>query len=164
MLTDPGLVLPLLALGVFLSLWKRGGLLEVWPVFLSAQLVGVFAAALVGPTIGLVFMGLGIAIAALAALLPRPTGGLSLGLAALTGLTAMLVVFEGHGVFELPVFTHLGLLFGGNLATALAAGLANLGLTRVSGGLMRIGWRVAASWIGAILILTLAFELTAAPS
>ena len=73
MLTDPGLVLPLLAWGVFLSLWKRDGVLVVWPVFLSAQLGGVFAAALVGPMIGLVLMGLGIAIAALAALLPRPT-------------------------------------------------------------------------------------------
>jgi hypothetical protein len=29
---------------------------------------------------------------------------------------------------------------------------------------MRIGWRVVASWIGAILMLTLAFELTGALS
>jgi hypothetical protein len=38
---------------------------------------------------------------------------------------------EGHGLFELPVFTHLGLLFGANLAVALAAGVSRLILTRV---------------------------------
>jgi hypothetical protein len=37
----------------------------------------------------------------------------------------MMTAFEGHGLFELPVFTHLG-LFGANLATALAAGVSNL--------------------------------------
>jgi hypothetical protein len=53
-------------------------------------------------------------------------GRLALGLAALAGVFAMMTAFEGHGLFELPVFTHLGLLFGANLATALAAGVFNL--------------------------------------
>ncbi len=160
MLTFPGIVLPLLALGVMLSLWRDNGLPAVWPAFLVAQVAGVFLAASVGPVVALIFMGLGILIAAVAALAPSVPNALALGLATLAGLLAMLTAFEGHGLFELPVFTHLGLLFGANLATALAAGIANLALTRVEAAWMRIGWRVAASWIGAILMLTLAFEVT----
>jgi hypothetical protein len=160
MLTFPGIVLPLLALGVMLSLWRENGLPAVWPAFLVAQVAGVFAAASVGPVVSLVFMGLGIVIAATAALAPSVPNAVALVAAALAGFLAMLTAFEGHGLFELPVFTHLGLLFGANLATALAAGLSSLGLTRVRAGWMRIGWRVVASWIGAMLVLMLAFELT----
>lgn len=164
MLIYPGILLPLLALGVLLSLWREDGLPTVWPVFLAGQVTGVFAAALAGPGVALVFMGLGIVTAALAALWPGVPTALALGLAALSGVLAMTTAFEGHGLFELPVFTHLGLLFGANLATALAAGLSTLALTRIEAGWMRIGWRVVASWIGAILMLTLAFEITGALS
>jgi hypothetical protein len=164
MLTFPGIVLPLLALGVLLSLWRDNGLPAVWPAFLMAQVVGVFLAAPVGPSVALIFMGLGIVVAAAAALLPSVPNAAALGLAALTGLFATLTAFEGHGLFELPVFTHLGIVFGANLATALAAGLSTLALTRVSAGWVRIGCRVAASWIGAILMLVLAFEMTGAVS
>jgi hypothetical protein len=159
MLTFPGIVLPLLALGVLLSLWREDGLPNVWPVFLVAQLAGVFGAALIGPVVALIFMALGIVIAAMAALAPSVPKMAAYGFAGLAGVCAMLTAFEGHGLFELPVFTHLGLLFGANLATALAAGIARLALTRVEAGWMRIAWRVAASWIGAILMLTLAFEV-----
>jgi hypothetical protein len=114
--------------------------------------------------VALVFMGLGVVTAALAALWPAVPKALALGLAGLAGVVAMMTAFEGHGLFELPVFTHLGLLFGANLATALAAGVFNLALVRVEAGWMRIGWRVVASWIGAILMLTLAFEVTGALS
>jgi len=159
MLTFPGIVLPLLALGLLLSLWREDGLPKVWPVFLAAQVAGIFGAALVGAVVALIFMGLGIVIAAVAALAPSVPKAAAYAFAGLAGVFAMLTAFEGHGLFELPVFTHLGLLFGANLATALAAGIANLALTRVEAGWMRIGWRVAASWIGAILMLTLAFEV-----
>lgn len=160
----PGILLPLLALGLLLSLWREDGLPTVWPVFLAAQVAGVFAASLAGPVVALVFMGLGIVTAALAALWPAVPKALALGLAALAGVFAMMTAFEGHGLFELPVFTHLGLFFGANLATALAAGVSNLALVRIEAGWMRIGWRVVASWIGAILMLTLAFEVTGALS
>jgi hypothetical protein len=107
---------------------------------------------------------LGIVIAAMAALLPvgsEPPWPTGCGAAGFRHAHRV----RGHGLFELPVFTHLGLLFGANLATALAAGLSsNLAMTRVRAGWMRIGWRVAASWIGAILVLMLAFELTGAVS
>jgi hypothetical protein len=164
MLTFPGIVLPLLALGLLLSLWREDGLPTVWPVFLAAQVVGIAAASVVGAVVALILMGLGILVAAMAALLPAVRPPLAYGAAGLIGIFAMMTAFEGHGLFELPVFTHLGILFGANLATALAAGVSNLAMTRVAAGWMRIGWRVAASWIGAILMLVLAFELSGAVS
>jgi hypothetical protein len=113
------------------------------------------------------FMGLGVVRPRHAALISAGEAALgAYGAAGLVGMgaLAMMTAFEGHGLFELPVFTHLGLLFGANLATALAAGVSNLMPRRVEAGWMRIGWRVAASWIGAILMLTLAFEMSGAVS
>lgn len=159
-LTFPSILLPLLALGLLLSLWDENGLPRVWPVFLFGQGVGVLLAAVSGPGVGLFVLGLGIVTATLAALLPRIPKVLAILLAGLGGVGALAASLEGHGLFELPVFTHLGLLFGANLATALAAGLCRLALQRIDAHWMRIGWRVAASWIGAILLLTLAFDLT----
>ncbi|MBY6201639.1 hypothetical protein KUV65_09720 [Maritalea mobilis] len=159
-LTDPGLLIPILALGILLSLWDAEGLPRAWPFYLLGQIAGVIVASVVGPWITTVFIALGIVIAALAALLPRPTKTLAIGLAALTGVGALAVGLEGHGLFELSVFIHLGLILGVNIAVALPAGAARVALDKVAAPWMRIGWRVAASWLGAILVLYLAFEMT----
>lgn len=158
-LITPAIVLPLLALGILLSLWRDDGLPQVWPLFLAAQVAGVLAAALAGPEVVLVLTGLGIAIAAVPALAASVRPAVAYGAAGLAGFVAMLTAFEGHGPFELPVFTHLGLLFGANLATALAAGVSRIALVQVSTGWMRIGWRVAASGIGAVLTLMLILDV-----
>jgi hypothetical protein len=84
-------------------------------------------------------MGLGIVIGRHGRACTVGSGAAAYGFAGLAGVCAMLTAFEGHGLFELPVFTHLGLLFGANLATALAAGIVRLALTRVEAGWMRIG-------------------------
>ena len=42
---------------------------------------------------------------------------------------------------------------------AAASGASALAMERVPAPWMRIGWRVVASWIGAILLLFLAFAL-----
>lgn len=160
MLIHPGLLLPLLAVGVFLSLWSEDGLLRVWPVFLAAQIAGVFLAALAAPWIGMALMGAGIVTAGIAALLPPRPATPAFGMAGATGLLTMMTALEAHGPYELPVFTYLGLLFGANLVPASAASATRLAISRVTAGWMRIGWRVAASWIGAILLLTLAFEMS----
>ncbi len=156
----PAILLPILVLGLLLSLWDVDGLPKAWPIFLGGQFVGLFAAPLVGPGALSAFIGLGVATAALAALLSAIPRGVAFGLAGLTGMGALAMALEGHGLFELPTFTHLGLLFGTNLAAALAASLAGLVLVRFQADWVRIGVRVAASWIGAILLLTLAFELS----
>jgi hypothetical protein len=125
-----------------LSLWREDGLPTVWPVFLAAQVAGVFAAALAGPVVALVFMGLGVITAAACGTLAGGTEGACAGAGGAGGVVAMMTAFEGHGLFELPVFTHLGLFFGANLATALAAGVSNLALC----GSRRDGCASAGAW------------------
>jgi len=159
-LTYPAILLPVLALGLLLSLWHPEGLPSVWPIFLAGQVLGIFAAVAIGPEALVAFIGLGVGTAALAALVSPVPRVAAYGLAGLTGCGALSVALEGHGLFELPVFTHLGLLFGTNLAVAMGAGLARLVLVRFDAGWVRIGVRVAASWIGAILLLVLAFALS----
>ncbi len=155
----PAILLPILALGILVSLWDTEGLPRAWPLFLSGQIVGVFLAALVGPGMLTAFIGLGLVTATLAALAPAVPRWAVFGLAGLTGIGALATALEGHGLFEQSAFTHLGLLFGTNLAVALSAGLARLVLVAFEAAWVWIGVRVASSWIGAILLLTLAFEL-----
>jgi hypothetical protein len=158
-LTYPGILLPILALGVAISLWDTEGLPRVWPYALAGQVLGIFAASVVGVWVAAAFMGLGIVVAVLAALWPSNHRILIVASAGLTGLGAIAAALEGHGLFELPVMIHLGILFGANLVLAAASGAAALTMERVAAPWMRIGWRVVASWIGAILLLFLAFAL-----
>lgn len=158
-LTYPGILLPILALGVAISLWDTEGLPGVWPYALAGQVAGVFTASVVGVWVAAAFMALGVVIAAMAALWPANRRIVITVLAALTGVGAISAALEGHGLFELPLLIHLGILFGTNLVLAAASGAAALAMERVPAEWMRIGWRVVASWIGAILVLFLAFSL-----
>ncbi|NKX44937.1 hypothetical protein [Roseicyclus persicicus] len=155
----PGLLLPLLALGIAVSLWDSEGLPRVWPGALAGQVAGILAAPLAGVWIAPAVMALGVGVAALAALWPDSRRDVIAALAVATGLGVMMSALEGHGLFELPLFIHLGLVFAANLVLAAGAGAAALTLERVAAPWMRIGWRVVASWIGAILLLVLAFTL-----
>ncbi|MEX3017850.1 hypothetical protein [Gymnodinialimonas hymeniacidonis] len=157
--TYPAVFLPLLALGLFLTLWQSEGMVAAWPYFLAGQIAGIAVAPLVGEWILPVMMSAGIIVGALAALLPQPNRPLSLIFAATLGTLTLALGLEGHRFFELPVLIHLGLLFGANAAVALAAGIARLALEKVPAEWMRITVRVAASWIAAMLMLILAFTL-----
>lgn len=159
-LSDPGLLIPILALGILLSLWDADGLPRAWPVYLVGLVAGIVLAAFVGEWVAVAFIGLGLVTASLAALWGRPPAPLAVGVAGLTGIGAMAVSLGGHGLFELSVFIHLGLLLGVNIAVAVAAAAARFALDRVKAPWMRIAWRVVASWMGAVLALYLAFELT----
>ena len=160
-LTYPATLLPLMALGIMLSLWTKEGMVRAWPVFLIGQLVGLIAGAFVGEWILSIMLGLGIVVAALAALLPRFAQPLALGLAGAVGLVSLSASLEGHGLFELPFFIYFGILFGTNIAVACTAGLARYAMERYEADWMRIVWRVAESWIAAILMLILAFTISA---
>ncbi|MBF9043218.1 hypothetical protein HKCCE4037_07765 [Rhodobacterales bacterium HKCCE4037] len=157
--TYPAVFLPLLALGLLLTLWQPEGMVRAWPWFLGGQVAGIFVAPFVGEWILPVMMGAGIVVGALAALLPRPMPAVTLPAAALLGVLTLSIGLEGHALFELPVLIHLGLIFGANAAVALAAGISRLALDRVEAEWMRISVRVAASWIAAMLMLILAFTL-----
>lgn len=54
---------------------------------------------------------------------------------------------------------RFGLVLGVNVATAAKAGMARNMRERREGDVLRIAWRVAASWLAAILVLYLAFAL-----
>lgn len=159
-LAYPATLLPLIALGILLSLWRADGMLRAWPVFAGGQVAGIGVAALVGPWILPVMLGLGAGVATLAALLPRQTRPVVLAAAGLTGAISVAISLEGHGFLELSVFIHAGVLYALNMVTVAVAALARLALDRVEAMWMRILWRIAASWIAAILILYLAFTLS----
>lgn len=159
-LGSPGLLLPLLALAVALGLWRSEGLLTAWPWVLGATLSAQPLALLAGPWAALVPLALGLVNAALAALVPLGRIAPALvPLSVLTALAAMVSALEGHGWAEVPWSTRAGLLFGLHFALAATAGLVRLARDHIRHRATDIAWRVAASWLAAILVLYLAFLL-----
>ncbi|GHF05569.1 hypothetical protein GCM10016455_28560 [Aliiroseovarius zhejiangensis] len=156
----PATLLPLMALGLLASLWEREGFPRAWPALILGQLVGVGLAAATGPWIVTVLMGAGALVAILAALSPSLSAGEVRLAAGATGALAVAASLEGHGLFELSLAIHLGILFAANLVVAVAAGLPRVVLEWRDDAWLRILWRVAASWIAAVLILFLAFTLS----
>lgn len=160
-LGSPGLLLPVLALAVALGLWRREGLLGAWPHALAGSLAGLALAPLAGPWIAPAAMGVGLVLAVLAALVPlaRLAAALPL-LAALTAAIVLAAALEGHGFAEIPQATRAGLLFGVHFALSAGAGLVRFTRERIAHPATDIGWRVAASWLAAILVLYLAFTFS----
>ena len=158
----PGIFLPLLALGVLVSLWDREGMIRAWPAFLGGQVAGVLIGPLAGEGIAAVYLAVGLAVAALAALWPEARRALVLALAAAVGAGALATALEGHGFGELSVFIHAGILLAANLATAVVAGLARATFDWTDAAWLRIGWRVVASWLGAVQVMLLALAFVPA--
>lgn len=156
-LAYPATLLPLVALGLLASLWDLEGLLRTWPSLIIGQLVGIGLAAAMGPSVLLALLAAGALVAMLAALLPSHSATEVRLAAAATGMLVVAVSLEGHGLFELPLAIHLGILFATNLSVAFAAAIPRLTLERSNAAWLRIVWRVAASWIAAILVLYLAY-------
>lgn len=162
-LTAPRLVLPVLAVAVALALWQRDGLLKAWGLVLAATLLGQGLALVTGPWIAMVPLGLGLAVAALAALVPLARLGPAVpALAGMTLLAVTLASLEGHGWGEVALATRVGLLFATHLALAAAAGAVRVSRDRFPHRATDILWRVFASWLAAILVLYLAFALRSA--
>jgi hypothetical protein len=61
---------------------------------------------------------------------------------------------------ELTVPIYVGIFAAASFAIAAGAGLARLALEKVSAAWMRIGLRVAASWLAAVQVLMAAFLLS----
>ena len=157
-LTYPSVLLPLVAAGFLAGLWHTDGMARTFPAFLGGVLLGIPLASFVGPVVGVLLIVLGMATASLAALLTRhhPIECLTLGFA--TGLLAIMVSLEGHGLFELPFFIHLGIVLLSIVVFVASANLARLSIDRFQHPFVAIGFRVAASWIAAVLLLILAFQ------
>lgn len=159
-LASPVLLLPVLALAVALALWQSDGLVRAWPHFLIGTLVGMAAAPYAGSWAAVLPMGLGLVVAALAALAPLDRLGPALPLlAGLAGFATLLAALEGHGWADVPLPTRLGILIAAHATLAVAAGLVAVSRARIAHPLTTTLWRIVASWLAAILLLYLAFML-----
>ena len=159
-LSAPTIILPLVALGALVGLWRPAdGMPRVWPVFLAAQAVGLFSAPSLPPGVAVAALAAGASAGAFGALLAHPPRALVLTLAVLIGALTTAVGFQGHGLLELAIPVQLGLLSGANLGVSFTAGIAAFTLSRADKYWLGIGWRVFASWIAAIMAIVLAFEL-----
>ncbi|MEM8540854.1 MAG: hypothetical protein AAGF25_07850, partial [Pseudomonadota bacterium] len=80
-------------------------------------------------------------------------------IATISGLAVMSAALEGHPLGSLSVAIYAGLFFAANLGVAVSAGIASIALEKFTANWMKIAWKVIASWVAAIIILQLAFEM-----
>lgn len=160
--SDAAILLPLATAGLVAGLWAVEALRRTAPVLIPAILLGMGAAPLVGPAVIPVALALGLILAAIGALMsPAPVWAALPGTAAAAALGG-LVALEGHGWGELQPVIYVGIFFGLYAVFALPAGLTQAIRERNQAVWTGIGLRIAASWMGAVLAMLLAF--TVAPS
>ena len=157
-LQDPAILLALLPLGIALGIWRIDGVPRVWPALVAGLVAGAAAAPLAGPSIGFaaILAGLAVAIMGVAAL-AWPFWLMAAVSAGVSGLAAM-AALEGHAPGSLPAPIYLGVILGSLLVTVVPAGLVSFTREEVRQAWVTIGWRVAASWIGAITLMLAALR------
>jgi len=159
-LVAPGLLLPVLSVALVLGLWRTEGLLAAWLPILGATLLGQALALVVGPWVALTPLAFGLVVAVLGALVPLGRIGAALPwLGSLVALAVSVAALEGHVWSDVAFATRLGLLFGFNFVLAAGAGIVRISRDRFPHRATDILWRVVSSWLGAILVLYLAFAL-----
>ncbi|MEN0041205.1 MAG: hypothetical protein AAF764_07685 [Pseudomonadota bacterium] len=158
-LAYPATLLPLLAAGLLVGLWDKDGMARSFPFFAVGILLGIPLASVVGPSVALVCVVLGMIVATLAAVLNKHVAIESFAVAFATGVLTTAVALEGHGLFELPFFIHAGIVVLAIVVFVACANLVRLTMNRFENPIIAIGFRVAASWIAAALLMMLAFEL-----
>ena len=158
-LKDVRLLLPIVALGLLIALWKADGLISAWPANIVGNVLGVPLALLVNDTIILIYLLIGVLVALVAALTPKRNASEIRGLAFVLGFVSMLSALEGHEFFELPIAIYLGLIFGINLVLAATANISGLILSTFRAKWIEISIRAICSWTAAIGILIIAVEI-----
>ena len=158
-LKDVRLLLPIVALGLLIALWKADGLISAWPANIVGNVLGVPLALLVNGTIILIYLLIGVLVALVAALTPKRNASEIRGLAFVLGFVSMLSALEGHEFFELPIAIYLGLIFGINLVLAATANISGLILSTFRAKWIEISIRAICSWTAAIGILIIAVEI-----
>jgi hypothetical protein len=153
---DVRLLLPIVALGLLISLWKADGLISAWPANIVGNVLGVPLAVLVNDTIILIYLLIGVLVALIAALAPKRNAFEIRGFALVLGTVSMLSALEGHEFFELPIAIYLGLIFGLNLVLAATANISGLILSTFRTKWVKIAIRAICSWTAAIGILIFA--------
>lgn len=161
-LATPGLILPLAALGIALALGRPGDMRRAAPAGLAAALAGLVAAPVAGPWVLVAPLVLGLVVAAVAALAPPGrTGPVLPVLAALSGLGIVAAVFAGHGLRDVPHPVRVGVVTAVLAVPAAVRAVVQATRDAVPHPAATILWRIAASWIAAILVLFLALNWAA---
>jgi len=158
-LNSPEILLTLIPIGLLASLWDDEGMLKIWPGLLIGMIVGIPLAPLVGGWIIAVSLAVGAICALMAVSGANYPKSLVVGIATALGALSSMVSFEGHTFGEFPLPIYIGILFGANLIVVIAAGIAKALLMKLPYFWTRIGLRVASSWVTAIGLMLLAFEM-----
>ncbi len=148
--------------GIPVLLFRALSTLELGEYFTAPLMISFYSGALAGfalapfapSSIALVPLAFGLVIGVLAALLPleRIAAALPI-LAGLMGLAVVTAALEGHGFAEIGLLIRTGIFFAANMTLAVAAGVIRWVSERWPGEVTRIGGRIAASWVAAILVL-----------
>ena len=156
-LVTPAILLALVPLGLLIGLTGRVGMARAWPGVLAGLMLGWGVAPWAGPGVVLAAVGVGAVLGALGALLPEQGPPVPALLAGLAVTVATAVALEGHARFELPGLILAGVAFGVHLVVVLPAALVSGTAGRWPQAWVRIGWRVLASWAGAVGLIYAAF-------
>jgi len=135
---------------------------RAWPSFAIAVLVGLIAGRGIagGLPLDIFLLAVALGTAALAALAADRLGPGSAGaVAALSGLLVGAAILPEPGPARDVVVTATGGLLGATLPALVAGGGVDWLRTNSDGPVLRIGIRVAASWVGATALMLLAFLL-----
>ncbi|MEO8529714.1 MAG: hypothetical protein ABI459_00685 [Deltaproteobacteria bacterium] len=155
-LTDPRLILPMVAVGITASLANVRGFARQW----GFLVVGIVAGQLIAPAMPVWIMAVALGIGTLMALIGIALWFPMLNFAALlVGVTAGAAALEGHSFGEASVLLRIGLVFAFSLVAAVPAGLASMALERFPSKVTVILLRIVLSWCAAIAIMLIAFSL-----
>lgn len=158
-LFSPYSLLPCLSLGLLLTLWHEEGMVKAWPILLIAHVAGFLLAPTAGTWVIPALVMIGTATATLAALRTNHNRIEALALAGIVGFFTLLVSLEGHSWLELSLPIYIGIFAAASFGVAAGAGIARLILEHIPYPWVRIGLRVAASWLAAMQVLMVAFLL-----
>ncbi len=154
----PPALLPLIALGILLGLWRADGMVQGWPYYFGGLIVGIGVAAVSPPWAALSPMGIGIVAAVLTALMiTRLSKMVIVVLSATMGIATTAAGLEGHGFLEISLMIHFGILLAASALIPISASVVRMSLDRFTQPWLVIGWRIAASWLAAIMLLYMAF-------
>lgn len=158
----PPTLAAIISIGMLISLWRTQGLVDVWLFLIIGHILGFFLSALPLEGVATFTYGIALVTAIFAASGVISNNSTIRVITALSGLVVMSAALEGHPLGSLPVAIYAGLFFAANLGVAISAGIVSITLEKFTANWMKIGWRVVASWIAAIIILQLAFEMRSA--
>lgn len=153
---DVPLLLATIALGIFVSLWRREGFPVIW-AFLAAGIAGGLLLPMEPfqvPELASLPAAILLGLAGAAALDTSAVWMRAMGLVA--GILLAIGALGGHAPGSVPLGAYFGIFFGLNLVTAGSAMATSIALGEANAPVPRIAMRALASWLVAIAVMMLA--------